>query len=169
MGAKAGSDMANWLSLAAGASLLALPTATLSENAKAVEVEKADQQYNRALERSDVAALRALMADEYVFTDPAGRVSSKKDVIDGFANGRIRIESQTTHDVRIGVYVDAAVETGLVTSVAVRDGRNTGGTFRFMRVWVKRGGRWRTVAFQETGLRGPRDGRPTATDETAGW
>lgn len=116
----------------------------------AAEVANADRQYNRALERSDLNALRDLLADTYVFTDPTGRVSGKEDVIKGFETGRIRIKSQTTHDVRIDVFRSAAVETGLLISDAVRDGRNSGGTFRFTRLWIKQKGRWRTAAFQET-------------------
>lgn len=118
----------------------------------AAAVELADQHYNRALERADVATLRAMIDDNYVFTDPAGRVSNRDQVIEGIASGHIVITSQITRDARISVFGDAAVETGILTSVAMRDGRNSGGTFRFTRVWVKRAGRWITAAFQETGL-----------------
>ena len=38
-------------------------------------------------------------------------------------------------------------------AIAVRDGRNSGGTFRFTRVWVKQAGRWVTAAIQETATR----------------
>ena len=119
----------------------------------AAEVANADWQYNRALERADLGALRDLLADTYVFTDPTGRVSGKDDVIKGFAAGRIHIKRQTTQNVRIDVFGAASVETGVLTSDAIRDGRNSGGTFRFTRFWVKQNGRWRTAAFQETALR----------------
>jgi len=128
-----------------------IPTAALAtHHDAAAEIAIADKQYNDALEQSDVRALRELIADSYVFTDPNGRVSGRAEVIDGISSGRIRIRSQLTSDVRINVFGDAAIETGLLTSVAIRDGRNSGGTFRFTRVWVKRAGRWRTAAIQET-------------------
>lgn len=130
--------------------IAATPSAATSHPNAATEVEIADRQYNRALERADVATLRKLIAETYVFTDPTGRVSNRDQVINGIASGRIRIQSQTTHDVRVDIFGDSAIETGLLTSVAVRDGRNSGGTFRFTRVWVKRAGRWRTAALQET-------------------
>ena len=122
----------------------------LAHDRAAADVELADEQYNHALERADIATLRAMIADGYVFTDPNGRVAGRDEVIGGVANGRIRITSQTTQNVQIRVFGDVAVETGLLTSVAVRDGRNSGGTFRFTRVWVKQGGRWKTAAIQET-------------------
>ena len=135
------------------ATLAAAATPTVPAGQDAAEVEQADQAFNRALERFDVNALRELIDDHYVFTDPTGRVSTKQDVIEGFETGRIKIQSQRTQDVHVQVYGDAAVETGMLTSVAVRDGKNSGGTFRFTRVWVKRNGRWQTVAFQETAPR----------------
>ena len=143
---------APWLAIFSSLAIAAAaPVAAVAANQhEAAEVEAADRQFNRALERSDIATLSGLIADEYLFTDPTARLSSKRDVIEGFASGRIRIKSQTTRDVRIDVYGDAAVETGMLTSVALRDGRTAGGTFRFTRVWVKQGGHWRTVAFQET-------------------
>jgi ketosteroid isomerase-like protein len=143
----------HWLAIVSSfavAATVATGAAATSRHKAAAEVEATDRQFNRALEQSDVAALRELIADTYLFTDPAGRLSDKQNVIEGFASRRIRIKSQTTRDVRIEVYADAAVETGVLTSVAIRDGRNTSGTFRFTRVWVKLGGHWRTVAFQET-------------------
>ena len=122
----------------------------LADNRAAAGVALADQQFNRALERADISTLRAMIARGYVFTDPSGRVADRNEVIGGVASGRMRITSQTTRGVQINVFGDAAVETGLLTSVAVRDGRNSGGTYRFTRVWVKQGGRWRTAAIQET-------------------
>src|SRR5690242_18103961 len=96
--------------------LAACTTPTIARNRAAEDVEVADQRYNRALERSDFATLRDMIADNYVFTDPTGRVSGRDEVIGGIASGRIRITSQTTQDVRINVFGDAAVETGLLTS-----------------------------------------------------
>ncbi len=136
--------------------LAACATVAVGPGRAATQVANADWQYNRALERSDIGTLRELIADTYVFTDPGGRVSGREEVINGFATGRTRIETQTTHNVRIDVFGDAAVETGVLTSKAMRDGRNSGGTFRFTRLWVRQNGRWRTAAIQETALEAQR-------------
>lgn len=128
-------------------------TPSIAGSRAAADVKLADRQYNRALERSDAHKIRQMLADPYVFTDPTGHVSGRDEVIQGIESGRIRITSQTTRDVRVNVFGDAAVESGLLTSVAVRDGHNSGGTFRFTRVWVKQAGRWKTAAIQETAPR----------------
>lgn len=113
-------------------------------------VRAAHRAFNIALEKADVATLDKLIADTYVFTDPNGRVTDKKGIVDGFRRGIINISSQEVRDVTVRVYDSAAVETGELTSKATREGRDTSGTFRYTRVWVNRNGTWQTVAFQET-------------------
>lgn len=113
-------------------------------------IEKADQTFADAMVKADLVALANTYADDYVFTDPTGRVSHKAELLDSFRRGVIKIRSQEISDVQVNIYGDVAVETGKLVSQATRDGEDSGGTFRFTRVWVNRNGRWQTVAFQET-------------------
>ena len=116
----------------------------------AVLIERADRDRTQAMIKADLNMIDKTTADTYLFTDPTGRVTAKKELMDGFRNGSIRILSQDISDVKVQMYGDTAVETGKLTSKATRDGRDTSGTFRFTRVWVKRNGTWQSVAFQET-------------------
>ena len=113
-------------------------------------IERADRAFAEAMVKADVITLARTYADEYVFTDPSGRVSHKADLLDSFKRGAIKIHSQTISDVAVNVYGTVAVETGTLVSEAARDGKDSGGTFRFTRVWLTRNGRWQTIAFQET-------------------
>ena len=113
-------------------------------------VEAADRELQQVFVRADLEALEAAYADTYTFTDPTGRVSGKREMMAAFRGGVIKIAFQEISDIKVQVYGDAAVVTGLLTSRATRDGRDSGGTFRFTRVWVNQNGRWQTVAFQET-------------------
>lgn len=124
--------------------------AAASVDRDVVAVENVDKEFNAALVAGDLNTLGRLYADTYVFTDPAGQVSSKSDVLSGLRTGAIKVVSQVTADVRVDVYGDTAVETGRLTSKAMRNGRDSGGSFRFTRVWVRHDGAWQTVAFQET-------------------
>src|SRR3954469_23299084 len=113
-------------------------------------IEKADRVFADAMVKADLVALANTYADDYVFTDPTGRVSHKAELLDSFKRGVIKIDSQEISNVQVNVYGEVAVEIGQLMSQAMRDGKYSGGTFRFTRVWVKRDGRWQTVAFQET-------------------
>ena len=131
--------------------LCALPVVAHSRNADTpATIEKADRVFAEAMVKADLIALANTYADDYVFTDPTGRVSGKADLLDSFKRGVIKIRSQEISDVQVNVYGDVAVEIGKLVSQATRDGKDSSGTFRFTRVWVNRNGRWQTVAFQET-------------------
>src|SRR5689334_18147114 len=113
-------------------------------------IERADRTFAAAMVKADLTALANAYADDYVFTDPTGRVSHKAELLNGFARGVIKIRSQEISDVQVTVYGDVAVEIGRLVSQATREGKDSSGTFRFTRVWVDRNSRWQTVAFQET-------------------
>jgi ketosteroid isomerase-like protein len=113
-------------------------------------IENADRLFADAMVKTDLIALANTYADDYVFTDPTGRVSHKAELLDSFKRGVITIRSQEISDIQVSLYGEVAVEIGKLVSQATRDGKDSGGTFRFTRVWVKRNGRWQTVAFQET-------------------
>jgi ketosteroid isomerase-like protein len=113
-------------------------------------IESADKTFAHAMVVADLTALANTYADDYVFTDPTGRVTHKSELLDSFRRGVIKIRSQEISDVQVNVYGSVAVEIGKLVSQATRDGKDSGGTFRFTRVWVNRHGRWQTVAFQET-------------------
>jgi ketosteroid isomerase-like protein len=118
--------------------------------ATAAAIEKADKDRSAAIVKADLDAIDKATGDGYVFTDPTGRVSTKKELMDDFKGGKIKIESQDISDVKVHAYGNTAVETGKLTSKGTRDGNDTSGTFRFTRVWVNHNGTWQTVAFQET-------------------
>ena len=133
-----------------GIVLALIIAAPCSAQDTAVMIVSADKERNAAMEKIDLAVLDRTTAETYVFTDPNGRVTAKKELMESFKSGAIKIEAQEISDTKVQVYGDVAVETGALTSKAIRDGRDTSGTYRFTRVWVKRGGVWQTVAFQET-------------------
>jgi ketosteroid isomerase-like protein len=113
-------------------------------------IERKDKEFAQVLVHADLGTLDQTFAESYVFTDPTGRVSGKRELMDSFRNGAIQIQSQEITDVKVQAYGNVAIETGQLTSKATRDGRDSSGTFRFTRVWVNRVGGWQTVAFQET-------------------
>lgn len=113
-------------------------------------IEKADIDRTNAVVKGDMDAVDKSTADTYAFTDPNGRITTKKDLMDQLKSGAIKVSSQSISDVQVNMYGNTAVETGKVTSKATREGKDSSGTFRFTRVWVNQGGNWKTVAFQET-------------------
>jgi ketosteroid isomerase-like protein len=67
-------------------------------------------------------------------------------VISDFTSGELKFPSITTDEVRVRVYGNAAVETGLSIMKGQDKGKEVPRDTGFTRVWVKQQGHWRLVA-----------------------
>ena len=110
------------------------------------EIKRVDQERIHAQVNADAVALDRIYADDFIGIGPSGTLRTKKDVLSDFTSGSLRFQSITTDDVRIRVYGNAAVETGLSTMKGQDAGKVVPEENRFTRVWIKQGGRWRLVS-----------------------
>jgi ketosteroid isomerase-like protein len=110
------------------------------------EIRKVDQERIRAQVNADSVALDRIYADDFIGVGPSGTLRTKKEVLADFASGSLRFQSITTDDVRIRVYGNAAVETGLSTMKGQDAEKIVPEENRFTRVWIKQGSRWRLVS-----------------------
>jgi len=110
------------------------------------EIQKVDRERIQAQVNADSVALDRIYAADFIGIGPSGTVRTKKDVLSDFASGRLKFQAITTHDVRIRVYGNAAVETGLSTMKGQDAEIVVPEENRFTRVWIKQGGQWRLVA-----------------------
>jgi len=109
-------------------------------------IKKLDDERIQAQIHADVAALKRIYADDFIGVGPSGTVRTKPQVISDFTSGDLKFQSITTDDVRVRVYGNAAVETGLSTMDGQDKGKAVPRDTRFTRVWVKEHGSWRLVA-----------------------
>ena len=110
------------------------------------EIKKVDQERIHAQVHADAAALDRIYADDFIGIGPSGTLRTKKEVLADFTSKKLTFQSITTDDVRIRVYGNAAVETGLSTMKGQDFGKVVPEENRFTRVWIKEGGRWRLVS-----------------------
>jgi hypothetical protein len=91
-----------------------------------------------------------LVADEFLRIPGNGALLTKTDIIDGFKSGKIKVDDLVLSDVKIQVFGDSAMVTGVQTSKSVVLGLNYEGKTRWARMFIKRDGRWQCVLFQST-------------------
>ena len=112
-----------------------------------------NQEWADAIVRGDVAALDRLFADDMIVTSGSGEVRNKAQEMDDLRpNADIKTYFFKTDDVRVRVYKDAAVVTGLASWRIRYQGRDIDHQRRYTSVYVKQQGRWRIVAQQLTRL-----------------
>jgi len=100
--------------------------------------------------KGDVATLEKQTSDDYTFINLYGQMSDKSQMVSNFKTGRTKITSNEVSDMKVRVYGNTAVITGKADVAGTMAGKDTKGQIMFTRVYVKKGGSWQSVAFQQT-------------------
>jgi len=83
-------------------------------------------------------------------TDPSGRVTDRTQDKKDLSSGDLKFQFVELSDLKVRVYGNAAVATGLNTAKGTFKGQEINSSFRFTDTWVKRNGKWQAVASQGT-------------------
>jgi ketosteroid isomerase-like protein len=123
--------------------MLVTPTYASTDRAADTEQElrKLVQTWDEAFVKADAEALGRLLADEFEFVGGP----KKADYLASLKTRKANILSAVSTDVRVQVYDDMAIVTG-VDAITIKDvGQDLLTKWLYMDVWVKRGGRWLCV------------------------
>jgi hypothetical protein len=112
------------------------------------EIASAENELTEALFKPDKEALDRLWSDEFVFTNPAGKVSRKAQRLAALNPGTPSvIESNHSDKVEVYAYNEgAAVATILSTWKTKTGNAEAVAQYQATHFWVKERGRWRLVA-----------------------
>ena len=121
-------------------------------------VLKVDRTLTDAMIKGDVKEVDRLTADDYVHTSPNGRIYDKKHILTGLTDGRLTFESIDDSDVKVAIYGDTAVLTGVSKMKGKSKSRGDfNEDYRWTRVYVLHNGNWQTVAEQMNRVVPPED------------
>ena len=112
------------------------------------DILKLENDWSTAWQKKDAAFLQKLLADEYLSTDYEGATFTKTQDVANVAQSTTTSFALT--DMKVHVYGDTAIVTGLNTIKATLKGKDISGAYRFTDVFVKRDGRWQVVATQSS-------------------
>lgn len=105
------------------------------------ELRKLVQAWDEAFVKKDTETLNRLLADEFEFVGGP----KKSDYLASTKTRQANILSAVSADVRVQVYDDMAIVTG-VDAITIKDvGQDLLTKWLYMDVWVKRGGHWQCV------------------------
>lgn len=130
--------------------LVGFPAYAQKPNASEQEVLKATQMLNEAsLIKKDRATMERLYADDYRYIHSNGTVNNKSQEIAEYMSSDLKWTAHKSDDLKVRIYHDVAVVTGLSTLTGSAKGY-VSGPRRFTELWVRRNGRWQTVGGQST-------------------
>jgi ketosteroid isomerase-like protein len=105
-----------------------------------------EEKWVAALEKSDVAALDAILADTYVETDGRGHRSDKQALLVVVKSGDLKVEFIRLSEMQVYVYGDAAVVIGSAADAGSYKGQPFTANVSFTETFVRQNGKWTAVA-----------------------
>ena len=147
----------------------ALAGQTAKKSSKELKTEQELMALERAIGeanvRRDKAFFERIEAEEFIFTDASGGITTKKEDVSSLdtppAPDAPRLISYVPDDMRVYLYDDTAVVFGRVTTtVRTKEGKELSRQSRFTDVFVRRDGRWQLVAGHSSRIPPPQPQQP---------
>lgn len=110
------------------------------------------EQWVDALKRNDLATLDQILAADFQYILDDGRTRSKAEELAPNRAGDIKFETISTEDVKVFVYGDTAIATGVGIFKGTFKGRPFAARERFCDVYQKRKGQWQVIASRPVSL-----------------
>jgi len=125
----------------AGAALAAAP---------ASEPERLERELVAAIGKLDLTTYDRIVADDYVVVDATGKKITKAEVLASYRDGSRKYTNLEIYDVESRIYGDTAIVTARTKGMRRENGQDIVNDVRYMRVYVRRDGKWRAVAQMST-------------------
>ena len=120
------------------------------------EVRAAAQHVRSAMVVQDTATLARLWVEEYVFTAPSGETYSKYERLETVMSPAFLVDEAAevlpSELEIVRVYGNVAVVQTRLAPPGTKSSGSRGGRAQLLTVWLRSGGRWKTVASQVTAV-----------------
>jgi len=110
------------------------------------EVRKLERAWLDAYEKRDVAAMTAIVADDFTITFSDGSMQTKPQIIESLKRPGGSSSKFLTENVQSREYGDTVILIGTVISDWTQDGKAMSDRSRYTDTYVKKNGRWQVVA-----------------------
>src|SRR6266446_3430731 len=110
------------------------------------KVLAAEDKWNAAYKRGDIATMESLLADDFIITLEDGSTFSKSGYIAHNGDPTIHIETTEMSGVSVRVHGNTAVVTGAYHEKGTSKGKPYEYHDRFTDVWMNTNGTWQVIA-----------------------
>src|SRR5262245_26592842 len=136
------------------AALLAFAAAAHAQDVKSDQqvLVELEQQWDAAFHRGDAKFIETLLADEFIATYGDGARGDRAKELSLASDQRQQVDSSRLDEFIVKTFGNTAVVWFTQILVGPVNGKPTEVRYRYIDVWVNRGGRWLAVASQSTRL-----------------
>ena len=119
------------------------------------ELVKLENEFAEAIVRNDLDGLGRLVADEWIIIDPDGGIVGRARFFEVIKSGALTHQTMESEDLRVCVYGDSAVVTGITRTKGKFMGQEFSTHERATDFFVRLNGQWRCALTQLTRLTKP--------------
>ena len=136
------------------AALLAIAAGAYAQDVKSDQqvLIELEQQWDAAFHRGDAKFIETLLADEFIATYGDGARGDRAKELSLASDQRQQVDSSRLDEFIVKTFGNTAVVWFTQILVGPVNGKPTEVRYRYIDVWVNRGGRWLAVASQSTRL-----------------
>jgi len=114
-------------------------------------VKKIEQEILDGILKSDTSALEKYLTSDYLGIGPDGATQNKSEFLSDVKSGTLKLESSEMSDMKVQVSdPDMAVVVYRTNDKGTYKGKDVTGEYRWLDVFVKRGGKWQIAIDQGT-------------------
>lgn len=144
--------LAAWLAFSAVPRLNAIPRGERHENRH--EIDHLEDHWREAFLHGDIAAMDALLADDYMAITANGTLQSKDETLAKMRSGSLHLVSIEFSDRKVRFYGKTALVTSRAEITGATPEGDVSGSYRYTRVYVQDpAGAWRIVSFEASRIR----------------
>jgi ketosteroid isomerase-like protein len=119
-------------------------------NADVATLTRLSDDWDKAIVRKDEKAIANNMAEDFRQIDGDGNIETKKSFVAGIVDQRLTIDPYTVEDFEIRLHGDTALLSGRTHMTGRFDGKPFASNYRYIDIYVRRGGEWKIVSVQIT-------------------
>jgi ketosteroid isomerase-like protein len=113
---------------------------------------KLSDDWDKAIVRKDEKAIAGNMAEDFRQIDGYGNLETKQSFVAGILDPKLTIDPYTVEDFEVRLYGDTALLSGRTLMTGKYDGKPFTSNYRYIDIYVRRGGVWKIVSVQITKL-----------------
>lgn len=120
------------------------------------EIEAIEEAWRSAVLKGNVAAMDALLADDYMAITASGTLETKEKALANMRAGVVHFNSIGLSERKVRFYGTAALVTSRAEVSGTSPSRDISGSFRYTHVYARDAqGKWKIVSFEASRIRNP--------------
>ena len=139
-----------WLAIATLALGWCFGAAHAGEKEDIAKLTQLSNAWDQAIVAKKEAAVAGNMAEDFRIIDGYGTVDGKRKFVEDILDSRLVIDPYTVEEFEVRLYGDTALLTGRTHMTGKYDGKPFDSNYRYIDIYVRRGGEWKIVSVQIT-------------------